>query len=132
MAVVSSTGEVFWMPPAIFKSSCSIDIVYFPFDIQTCDLKLGSWTYDGFKLDVFFMDDMEEVLSLISYLEYIILLSTGYRLAASRRTDTLSPPTYRPTLFFSFPPCLSLVMLPICVWCIVCDSINRPGVLDLF
>lgn len=62
MAVVSSDGEVFWMPPAIFKSTCPIDIVYFPFDIQTCKLKLGSWTYDGFKLDVFF-DGVKEVLS---------------------------------------------------------------------
>jgi len=61
MAVVSSDGEVFWMPPAIFKSTCSIDIVYFPFDVQTCKLKLGSWTYDGFKLDVFFYDGIEQV-----------------------------------------------------------------------
>ena len=61
MAVVSSDGTVFWMPPAIFKSTCPIDIVYFPFDVQTCKLKLGSWTYDGFKLDVFFYDDEEQV-----------------------------------------------------------------------
>jgi len=61
MAVVSADGNVFWMPPAILKSTCSIDIVYFPFDVQTCTLKLGSWTYDGFKLDVFFIDHAEEV-----------------------------------------------------------------------
>ena len=61
MAVVSSDGTVFWMPPAIFKSTCPIDIVYFPFDVQECNLKLGSWTYDGFKLDVFFFDGIEEV-----------------------------------------------------------------------
>jgi len=61
MAVVSSNGEVFWMPPAIFKSTCPIDIVYFPFDVQECKLKLGSWTYDGYKLDVFFYDHVKEV-----------------------------------------------------------------------
>jgi len=47
MAVVQSDGTVLWIPPALFRSSCSIDITQFPFDIQTCQLKFGSWTYDA-------------------------------------------------------------------------------------
>lgn len=35
------------MPPGIFKSTCKIDITWFPFDDQHCDMKFGSWTYDG-------------------------------------------------------------------------------------
>ena len=61
MAVVSSDGTVLWILMAIFKSTCSIDITHFPFDEQTCILKFGSWTYDGFKLDVNFYDGLEEV-----------------------------------------------------------------------
>lgn len=34
MAVVSNDGTVLWIPPAIFRSSCSIDITHFPFDEQ--------------------------------------------------------------------------------------------------
>lgn len=49
-ATVYSTGLVLWQPPAIYKSSCSIDVEFFPYDVQTCVLKLGSWTYDGFKV----------------------------------------------------------------------------------
>ena len=57
MAVVYNTGEVMWMPPAIYKSTCSIDITYFPFDIQCCRMKFGSWTYDGFQLDIVFLNN---------------------------------------------------------------------------
>lgn len=49
-ATVYCTGLVLWQPPAVYKSSCSIDVEFFPYDVQTCVLKLGSWTYDGFKV----------------------------------------------------------------------------------
>ena len=49
-AMVDHTGIVFWPPPAKFRSSCKIDITYFPFDDQLCKMKFGSWTYDGFQV----------------------------------------------------------------------------------
>ena len=61
MAVVSSDGTVLYIPVGRTKSTCSIDITFFPFDEQTCILKFGSWTYDGFKVDVNFYDDLEEI-----------------------------------------------------------------------
>jgi len=51
-AVLHSNGKVVWTPPAIFKSSCEIDVRYFPFDQQTCFMKFGSWTYDGFQVKI--------------------------------------------------------------------------------
>ena len=50
--MVTNTGNVFWPPPAKLRSSCKIDITYFPFDDQKCKMKFGSWTYDGFQVDV--------------------------------------------------------------------------------
>ncbi|BFY98789.1 hypothetical protein BsWGS_01830 [Bradybaena similaris] len=51
-AMVNHNGTVFWPPPAKFRSSCKIDITYFPFDDQMCELKFGSWTYDGFQVNI--------------------------------------------------------------------------------
>ena len=45
-------GRVVWQPPAIYKSSCSINVEFFPFDEQVCVLKFGSWTYDGNNVDL--------------------------------------------------------------------------------
>ncbi|XP_005094728.1 neuronal acetylcholine receptor subunit alpha-10 [Aplysia californica] len=52
LCVISHTGQVLWMPQAIYKSSCVIDVVTFPFDVQECKLKFGSWTYDGNLVDL--------------------------------------------------------------------------------
>ena len=49
-ATLFHDGLVEWKPPAIYKSSCEIDVEYFPFDEQTCVMKFGSWTYDGFQV----------------------------------------------------------------------------------
>ncbi|CAF1110362.1 unnamed protein product [Adineta ricciae] len=51
-AMVESTGHVFWPPPAKFRSSCKIDVTYFPFDDQLCKLKFGSWSYDAAQVNL--------------------------------------------------------------------------------
>nr|AGK89908.1 nicotinic acetylcholine receptor subunit alpha 3 [Pandalus japonicus] len=51
-ATLHSDGLVEWKPPAIYKSSCEIDVEFFPSDEQTCVMKFGSWTYDGFQVDL--------------------------------------------------------------------------------
>ena len=51
-AMVKSNGGVFWPIPTKLQSSCKVDVTYFPFDEQMCILKFGSWTYDGFQVDV--------------------------------------------------------------------------------
>merc|ERR1712004_954761 len=51
-AVLHYSGKVMWNPPAIYKSSCEIDVEFFPFDEQKCFMKFGSWTYDGYMVDL--------------------------------------------------------------------------------
>lgn len=52
LAIIEPSGNVFWPPPAKFRSTCQVDVTYFPFDDQTCKMKLGSWIYDGLQVDI--------------------------------------------------------------------------------
>ncbi|XGW24618.1 hypothetical protein V3C99_006223 [Haemonchus contortus] len=56
--VINYHGDMLWVPPAIYKSSCIIDVEYFPFDEQVCTLVFGSWTL-GF--------DQAELVDLSEY-----------------------------------------------------------------
>ena len=49
--VVYSSGNCLYIPPGIFKSTCKIDITWFPFDTQKCKMKFGSWTYSGWQVN---------------------------------------------------------------------------------
>ena len=43
LVIVFSGGKVQWLPPpSIIRSSCEIDIKYFPFDKQKCALIFGN------------------------------------------------------------------------------------------
>lgn len=44
--VLRYDGKITWDAPAITKSSCVVDVSYFPFDSQQCNLTFGSWTYN--------------------------------------------------------------------------------------
>ena len=56
--IISYDGTITWLFPNLIKSSCKINVKYFPWDMQTCRLKFGSWTFNGFKLDLAFYNDL--------------------------------------------------------------------------
>ena len=45
--VIQNTGKIMWIPIAIYKSSCVINVQYFPFDEQKCEMVFGSWTFNA-------------------------------------------------------------------------------------
>ena len=42
---VNYNGTVAWMRPVEYETTCSLDVTRFPFDVQECDLVIGSWQY---------------------------------------------------------------------------------------
>jgi len=98
-------GLVKWEPPAIFKSSCDIDVRYFPFDEQTCWLKFGSWTFDGFQIDlvhIHAVPDSEHVEQGIDLTEYYINVEWDILRVPAERHVKVYPccPEPYPDIFF--------------------------------
>ena len=51
-ALIYSDGTVEWYTPVIYTATCNMQVRFFPFDIQACDMVLGSWSYDGLAIDL--------------------------------------------------------------------------------
>ncbi|ETE65726.1 Neuronal acetylcholine receptor subunit alpha-9, partial [Ophiophagus hannah] len=65
-------GKITWDAPAITKSSCVVDVSYFPFDSQQCNLTFGSWTYNGNQVDIFTTLDSGDLSDFIEDVEWEI------------------------------------------------------------
>jgi len=50
--IVYSSGDIIWSRPGLLKSTCKFDLSYYPFDIQKCHMRFGSWVYSGTDLDL--------------------------------------------------------------------------------
>ncbi|XP_045212736.2 neuronal acetylcholine receptor subunit beta-3-like isoform X4 [Mercenaria mercenaria] len=80
LVVVQHDGSIQWIPQAIYKSSCSINIQYFPFDVQTCKMKFGSWTYDGSKIMLELLYENAEGFDFTEYIpnnEWMVATSSA-------------------------------------------------------
>uniref|UniRef100_A0A3B4GJ94 Neuronal acetylcholine receptor subunit alpha-3-like n=1 Tax=Pundamilia nyererei TaxID=303518 RepID=A0A3B4GJ94_9CICH len=78
-ALLKFDGTITWVPPAIFKSSCPMDITYFPFDYQNCSMKFGSWTYDKAKIDLVLIGSKVNLKDFWESGEWEIIDAPGYK-----------------------------------------------------
>ncbi|CAF5083952.1 unnamed protein product, partial [Rotaria sp. Silwood1] len=67
--VIYHDGYVNWVPSAIYKSSCYIDVKFFPFDKQVCKLRFGSWTYDQRQFNFTYY---EEKIRHVTIKDYVV------------------------------------------------------------
>lgn len=71
--VLRSDGHIMWDSPAITKSSCKVDVSYFPFDGQQCRLTFGSWTYNGNQIDLHNRLDTGDLTDFVENVEWEVL-----------------------------------------------------------
>uniref|UniRef100_A0A8C2EXI3 Cholinergic receptor, nicotinic, beta 2 n=1 Tax=Cyprinus carpio TaxID=7962 RepID=A0A8C2EXI3_CYPCA len=127
-AVVSYDGSVFWLPPAIYKSACKIEVKHFPFDQQNCTLSFRSWTYDRTEVDLVLRADVASMDDFTPSGEWDIIALPG------RRNENPSDPTYvditydfiirRKPLFYTINliiPCILITSLAILVFYLPSD-----------
>ncbi|XP_072113336.1 acetylcholine receptor subunit epsilon [Mobula birostris] len=50
--LVYNTGNIYWLPPAIYRSTCPIAVTYFPFDWQNCSLIFRSQSYNAHEVSL--------------------------------------------------------------------------------
>ncbi|XP_072317785.1 neuronal acetylcholine receptor subunit alpha-10a [Eucyclogobius newberryi] len=71
--VIQHDGQITWDSPAITKSSCKVDVSFFPFDSQQCRFTYGSWTYNGNQLDILNGMDSADLADLVENVEWEVL-----------------------------------------------------------
>ncbi|RUS87381.1 hypothetical protein EGW08_004835 [Elysia chlorotica] len=52
MVRVDSDGWIHWKPSQVIKTSCDIDVTYYPFDTQTCSIIVSTWMSTQDEIDI--------------------------------------------------------------------------------
>ncbi|XP_072881650.1 neuronal acetylcholine receptor subunit beta-4-like [Hemitrygon akajei] len=127
-AIIWSNGSIYWLPPAIYKSACKIEVKHFPFDQQNCTMKFRSWTYDHTEIDLIAKTDSASMDDFTPSGEWDIVSLPG-----RRNTNPMDPAyvdvTYdfiikRKPLFYTINliiPCILITSLAILVFYLPSD-----------
>ncbi|KAL7978086.1 hypothetical protein Chor_005073 [Crotalus horridus] len=121
-------NNIFWLPPAIYKSACKIEVKHFPFDQQNCTMKFRSWTYDRTEIDLVLKSEVASLDDFTPSGEWDIIALPG------RRNENPNDSTYvditydfiirRKPLFYTINliiPCILITSLAILVFYLPSD-----------
>ncbi|XP_067042586.1 neuronal acetylcholine receptor subunit beta-3-like [Acropora muricata] len=138
--IVKNNGKNTWMSPATFKSSCQLDVQYFPFDKQKCNMSFRSLTSDRRMLDITTMeiksDDPQKDLKLSSSNGYWTLRSIAIdNVQTQKEGQEFSEVVVsffigrRPLFFvlFSIVPCMIIGLLILVSFFIPAETGERIG-----
>ncbi|XP_013406818.1 acetylcholine receptor subunit beta-like 1 isoform X6 [Lingula anatina] len=136
--VIYYDGTLLHVPPAIYKSTCHMDVQYFPFDEQDCPMTLGSWTFSGEQLGFHWYESEGQVYSTLDLSDYMpsgtwdIIKGPGeiIHIPAQDGKQTLTRAIYtvrikRKTLFYTVNliiPCVLISFLSVCTFFLPTDA----------
>uniref|UniRef100_A0A8D2IYA3 Cholinergic receptor nicotinic delta subunit n=1 Tax=Varanus komodoensis TaxID=61221 RepID=A0A8D2IYA3_VARKO len=72
------SGSVYWLPPAIFRSACPINVNFFPFDWQNCSLKFSSLMYNANEINMELMTKTDDKTKKNYLAQWIIIDPAGF------------------------------------------------------
>ncbi|XP_076323279.1 neuronal acetylcholine receptor subunit alpha-10-like [Tachypleus tridentatus] len=130
--IVKYTGEVIWFSRALLRSSCPIDIKYFPFDVQFCTMRFASGTYDGLQVEL--MKEKDHI-ELRDYQENGEFDLNGFSATSTALQHSCCEEPYpqlvytlelrRRPLYYVFNlilPCLLMNCVALLTFCMPCES----------
>ncbi|XP_029643592.1 neuronal acetylcholine receptor subunit alpha-10-like isoform X1 [Octopus sinensis] len=97
--MIKPSGRVRWMVPLMIKSSCSVDVTYFPYDSQQCTVRFGSWVYDGEQLNLFNEPSKPDLSKYVENSEFVLLNVSLSRVAAD--SDCCPGDGWHPMIHFT-------------------------------
>jgi len=79
--IIYSDGKVLWVPSCTFRANCNLTLDTAPLGEQKCTLKFGSWTFDGYMVDLQFYEDKSEadMTDFSDITDWQVLSNTGVR-----------------------------------------------------
>ncbi|KAL3981855.1 Neurotransmitter-gated ion-channel ligand binding domain family protein [Acanthocheilonema viteae] len=102
-ALVAYDGRVLWQPPAIYKSFCPIDVTWFPYDSQQCEMKFGTWSYTGYYVDLKQLPQDQVISGIDKYGQNVETMKIGMDLSffyQSAEWDLLSLSSARHSVLY--------------------------------
>ncbi|NXI51902.1 ACHD protein, partial [Chloroceryle aenea] len=134
--LIYDTGSVYWLPPAIFRSACPINVNFFPFDWQNCTLKFSSLAYNALEISMHLKEDSDPSTGRYYPVEWIVIVPEGFTARKNIHPD--QPPessehqdiTFyliikRKPLFYVInivTPCILIAFMAILVFYLPADS----------
>ena len=63
----SSNGWAEWYPADLIKSTCSVNVHYFPFDVQECKIETYVWAYNAFEIKITSIYDTVDIVGMAEH-----------------------------------------------------------------
>ncbi|KAJ8688623.1 hypothetical protein QAD02_024418 [Eretmocerus hayati] len=99
MCLLASTGKVLCVPSIKYTSECETDFTHWPYDTQTCDLRLGSWTHTGEEINVTYT---QRPVMMVNYSPHKEWKITNYTAEKVTHKFKCCPNDTFPSLIISF------------------------------